>query len=61
MRKHPTQLPMYKGIEVIKHIRRVIVTDIPIGVPLMCIKAKCTRIEVDTVYVCHLPNCFEKD
>ena len=61
MRKHPSQLPMYKGIEVIKHIRRVIVADNPIAVPLTCIKAKCMRIEVDTVYVCHLPNCSEKD
>ena len=63
MRKHPSQLPMYQGIEVIKHIRRVIVAYNPIAVPLMCIKAKCMRIEVDTasVYVCHLPNCFEKD
>ena len=63
MRKHPSQLPMYKGIEVIKHIRRVIVADNPIAVPFTCIKAKCMRIEVDTasVYVCHLPNCFEKD
>ena len=63
MRKHPSQLPKYQGIEVIKHTRRVIVADNPIVVPLMCIKAKCMRIEVDTgsVYVCHLPNCFEKD
>lgn len=63
MRKHPSQLPMYQGIEVIKHIRRVIVADNPIAVPLMSIKAKCMRIEVDTasVYVCHLPNYFEKD
>ena len=63
MRKHPSQLPMYKGIEVIKHIRRVIVADNPIAVPFTCIKAKCMTIDVDTasVYVCHLPNCFEKD
>lgn len=63
MRKHPSQLPKYQGTEVIKHIRRVIVADNPIAVPLTCIKAKCMRIEVDTgsVFVCHLPNFFEKD
>lgn len=63
MRKHPTQFPKYQGIEVIKYIRRVIVADNPIAVPLTCIKAKCMSIDVDTgsVYVCRLPNCFEKD
>jgi hypothetical protein len=63
MRKHPSQLPLYEGIKVIKHITRVIVADNPIAVPISSVKRKCMRVEVDAahVYVCHLPNSFEKD
>ena len=63
MRKPPCQLPLYQGIEVIRHIRRVIVADNPIAVPISSIKRKCMKIEFDAanVYVCHLPNSFEKD
>ena len=37
--------------------------DHPIAVPISSIKRKCMRDEVDAahVYVCHLPNSFEKD
>jgi hypothetical protein len=63
MRKHPSQLPLYEGIKVIKHITRVIVADNPIAVPISSVKRKCMRVEVDAahVYVFHLPNSFEKD
>ena len=63
MRRHPCQLPLYQGIEVIKHIKRVIVADNPIAVPISSIKRKCMRIEIGaaSVYVCHLTNSFEKD
>lgn len=63
MRKHPCQLPLYEGIKVINHITRVTVADNPIAIPMSSLKKKCMRIELDAahVYVCHLPNSFEKD
>lgn len=63
MKKHPYQLPLYEGIKVIKHITRVTVANDPIAVPISSVKRKCMRIEFDAahVYVCHLPNSFEKD
>lgn len=63
MRKHPCQLPLYEGIKVINHITRVTVADNPIAIPMSSVKRKCMRIELDAahVYVCHLPNSFEKD
>lgn len=60
MKKHP----LYEGIKVIKHITRVTsVANDPIAVPISSVKRKCMRIEFDAahVYVCHLPNSFEKD
>ena len=63
MKKHPCQLPLYEGIKVINHITRVTVADDPITVPISSVKRKCMRVEFDAahVYVCHLPNSFEKD
>jgi len=63
VRKHPCQLPLHEGIKVIKHITQVIVADDPIAVPMSSMKRKCMRVEVDAahIYVCHLPNSFEKD
>lgn len=63
MAKHPSQLPFYQGMQVIKHIRRVTIADNIIVVPISSIKQKCMWIETDatSTYVCHLPNSFEKD
>ena len=63
MRKHPRQLPLYQGMRVIKHMRRVSVADQLVAIPITFIKRKCMRIEcgADKVFVCHLPNSFEKD
>ena len=63
MRKHPYQLPLYEGIKVINHITRVTVADNPVAIPMSSVKMKCMRVEFDAalVYVCHLPNSFEKD
>ena len=63
MRKHPRQLPLYQGMRVIKHMRRVSVADKLVAIPITFIKRKCMRIEcgADKVFVCHLPNSFEKD
>ena len=63
IRKHPCQLPLYEGIKVINHITRVTVAENPIVIPMSSVKMKCMRVEFDAahVYVCHLPNSFEKD
>ena len=61
--RHPCQFPIYHGMQVVKHIFRVTITDRVMAVPISSIKEKCMRIEVDPthVYVCHTPNSFEKD
>lgn len=61
--KHPCQFPFYHGMQVIKHIKRVTIADHIIAVPISSIKEKCMRIDIDDthVYVCHIPNSYEKD
>lgn len=61
--RHPCQFPVYHGMQVVKHILRVTITDRVLAVPISYIKEKCMRIDVDPtrVYVCHTPNSFEKD
>ena len=61
--KHACQLPIYHGMQVVKHIIRVTIADHVKVIPISSIKEKCMRIDVDAthVYVCHIPNSFEKD
>ena len=61
--KHPCQLPFYYGMQIVKHIVRVAIADHVKAIPISSIKEKCMRIDVDAthVYVCHIPNSFEKD
>ena len=61
--RHPCQFPIYHGMQVVKHILRVTITDRVLAVPISSIKEKCMRIDVDLtrVYVCHIPNSIEKD
>ena len=48
---------------VVKHITRLATTDRVMAIPISSIKEKCMRIDVSAahVYVCHIPNSFEKD
>ena len=61
--RHPCQFPIYHGMQVVKHILRVTITDRVLAVPISSIKEKCMRIDVDPtrLYVCDIPNSFEKD
>ena len=61
--KHPCQLPFYHGMQIVTHIVRVAIADHVMAIPISSIKEKCMRIDVDAthVYVCHIPNAFEKD
>ena len=61
--RHPCQFPIYHGMQVVKHILQVTITDRVLAVPISSIKEKCMRIDVDLtrVYVCHIPNSIQKD
>lgn len=62
MARHTCQLPTYQGMKVVRHLKRVTIADNIIAVPVTSIKEKCMRIDVDnSIYICHIPNSFEKD
>lgn len=60
--RHTCQLPSYQGMQIVRHIKRVTLADDIIAVPISSIKEKCMRIDIeDSIYMCHIPNSFEKD
>ena len=63
LKKHPAQFSNYHNLQVVKHIIRVTTADHVMAIPISSINKKCMRIDVDAthVYVCHMPNSFEKD
>ena len=63
MARHTCQLPSYQAMKVVRHLKRVSIADNIIAVPISSIKEKCKRIDIDedTIYMCHIPNSFEKD
>ena len=56
-------MPVSNRMQVVKHMLRVTITHRVLVVPIASLNEKCMRIDVDPtrVYVCHVPNSFEKD
>ena len=56
--KHPEQ----PCIHTLKHNVRVKPTDRLVAVAINTIKEKCVCVDVSSgTWVCHLPNCYERD
>lgn len=63
LEKHPKQLCFQVGgRSVLKHITRVQQTNELVAVDISAIQEKCVCVQVSSgIWVCHLPNCYERD